>query len=120
MINKIILMGKITTSPESTTTSNNLLIAKMTIVSSDSNGKETKIPVKCFGKTAEIALSLNYNDIVLVEGKLDNNIYTNPSSGVSYDNCSVIGYTVRKIGSNQPNQSSQPNQSNEVKEIIPF
>jgi len=125
MINKVILMGRLTADPDIRQTQNGTAVAKFTVaVNRQYADKQTGerqadfINVNAWRSTAEfIAKYFHKGSMIIVEGSLRNNNYTDQNGVKRYemfvlaDNV-TFGESKSAAGGGQPQQATQPQYQN--------
>lgn len=115
-MNKVIITGRLTTKPELRQTSGNIPFTRFTVASqrtfTSSNGEREAdfINVVVWRKQAEnVCNFLNKGSLVLVEGRLQNNNYTNKEGVMQY----TVEVTVDNVEFLETKSQSQNNQNNQ-------
>lgn len=112
MLNKIILMGRLVRDPELTQTTSGIAVCKFTVAVNRpyQKGKEQQadfINVTAWRGTAEfVSKYFNKGSIIIVEGKLQNNDYTD-KDGVKHYSMQVVADNVAFGGGKSDNGTSQ-------------
>ncbi len=117
MLNKIILVGRMVRDPELTQTSNDIAVCKFTVAvnrpyQKDKEQKADFINVTAWRGTAEfVSKYFNKGSIIIVEGKLQNNDYTD-KEGVKHYSMQVVADGVNFGGSKSDNSSTPQAETN--------
>lgn len=112
--NKVILIGRLTTDPEFSQSASGVSVCKFNIAvdRSTSKGQEKQTDffrVSTFRKTAEfVGRYFTKGKQILVEGKIQNNNYTD-QSGVKHYSCEIIADSVGFVGDRESNNVSGNN-----------
>ena len=117
MLNKIILVGRMVRDPELTQTSNDISVCKFTVAvnrpyQKDKEKQADFINVTAWRGTAEfVSKYFNKGSIIIVEGKLQNNDYTD-KEGVKHYSMQVMADGVNFGGSKSENSGASQAESN--------
>ena len=117
MLNKIILMGRLVRDPELKTTNSNIAVCKFTVAvnrpyQKDKERQADFINVTAWRGTAEFVNKyFNKGSIIIVEGKLQNNDYTD-KDGVKHYSMVVQADGVNFGGGKSDNSSTSQAESN--------
>lgn len=117
MINKVILMGRLTADPELKQTQSGIAFCKFTVAINRPKQKDKEqeadfISVTAWRNTAEfVAKYFAKGKMIIVEGSLRNNNYTD-NNGVKHYSMDVLADSVnfgesKNVGSNQPQTAPQ-------------
>ena len=112
MLNKIILMGRLVRDPELNTTNSGIAVCKFTVAvnrpyQKDKEQKADFINVTAWRGTAEfVSKYFSKGSIIIVEGKLQNNDYTD-KDGVKHYSMQVVADGINFGGSKSDNGTSQ-------------
>ena len=123
MLNKIILMGRLVRDPELKTTNSDIPVCKFTVAvnrpyQKDKEQKADFINVTAWRGTAEfVSKYFNKGSIIIVEGKLQNNDYTD-KDGVKHYSMQVIADGVNFGGSKSDNTSQAEANSNAIVQTV--
>jgi len=119
MFNRIILMGRLTKDPELKTTQSGVTMCRFSIVvdRAYSKGQEKQtdfIDITAWRQTAEfVAKYFSKGRMILVEGKLQNNNYTDQNGVKHYQNVVIadsVAFCGDKSGGQQNGQQAPPAQ----------
>lgn len=108
--NKVILIGRLTADPEFSQSASGVSVCKFNIAvdRSTSKGQEKQTDffrVSTFRKTAEfVGRYFTKGKQILVEGKIQNNNYTD-QSGVKHYSCEIIADSVGFVGGKEDNNT---------------
>lgn len=117
MLNKIILMGRLVRDPELNTTNSGIAVCKFTVAvnrpyQKDKEKQADFINVTAWRGTAEfVSKYFNKGSIIIVEGKLQNNDYTD-KEGVKHYSMQVMADNVNFGGSKSDNSGASQAESN--------
>ena len=117
MLNKIILMGRLVRDPELKTTNSGIAVCKFTVAvnrpyQKDKEKQADFINVTAWRGTAEfVSKYFNKGSIIIVEGKLQNNDYTD-KDGVKHYSMQVMADGVNFGGSKSDNSSTSQAEAN--------
>lgn len=112
--NKVILIGRLTADPAFSQSASGVSVCKFNVAvdRSTSKGQEKQTDffrVSTFHKTAEfVGKYFTKGKQVLVEGKIQNNNYTD-KSGVKHYSCEIIADSVGFVGDRESNNASGNN-----------
>lgn len=112
MLNKVILMGRLVRDPELNTTNSGIAVCKFTVAvnrpyQKDKEQQADFINVTAWRGTAEfVSKYFNKGSIIIVEGKLQNNDYTD-KDGVKHYSMQVVADGVNFGGSKSDSGASQ-------------
>ena len=117
MLNKIILMGRLVRDPELKTTNSDIAVCKFTVAvnrpyQKDKEQKADFINVTAWRGTAEfVSKYFNKGSIIIVEGKLQNNDYTD-KEGVKHYSMQVMADNVNFGGGKSENSGTSQAETN--------
>ena len=117
MFNKIILMGRLVREPELNQTANGIAVCKFTVAvnrpyQKDKEQKADFINVTAWRGTAEfVDKYFSKGKIIIVEGKLQNNDYTD-KDGVKHYSMQVVADNVNFGGSKSENSGTSQAETN--------
>ena len=117
MLNKTILMGRLVRDPELKTTNSDIAVCKFTVAvnrpyQKDKEKQADFINVTAWRGTAEfVSKYFNKGSIIIVEGKLQNNDYTD-KEGVKHYSMQVMADGVNFGGSKSENSGASQAESN--------
>ena len=117
MLNKIILVGRMVRDPELKTTNSGIAVCKFTVAvnrpyQKDKEKQADFINVTAWRGTAEfVSKYFNKGSIIIVEGKLQNNDYTD-KEGVKHYSMQVVADNVNFGGSKSDNSSTSQAETN--------
>lgn len=123
MLNKIILMGRLVRDPELNTTNSGIAVCKFTVAVNrpyvkDKEQKADFINVTAWRGTAEfVSKYFNKGSIIIVEGKLQNNDYTD-KDGVKHYSMQVMADGVNFGGGKSENTSQAEANSNATAQTV--
>lgn len=112
MLNKVILMGRLVRDPELSTTNSDIAVCRFTVAvnrpyQKDKEKQADFINVTAWRGTAEfVSKYFNKGSIIIVEGKLQNNDYTD-KEGVKHYSMQVMADNVNFGGSKSDNCTSR-------------
>lgn len=119
--NKVILIGRLTADPEFSQSASSVSFCKFSIAVDRgySKGQEKQTDffhITAFRQTAEfVSRYFNKGKLILVEGKVQNNNYTD-QNGVKHYSCVIIADSVSFVG----NKESNNNNVTQDKEVSAF
>ena len=117
MLNKIILMGRLARDPELKSTNSNIAVCKFTVAvnrpyQKDKEKQADFINVTAWRGTAEfVSKYFNKGSIIIVEGKLQNNDYTD-KDGVKHYSMQVMADNVNFGGGKSDNGGASQAEAN--------
>ena len=117
MLNKIILMGRLVRDPELKTTNSDIAVCKFTVAvnrpyQKDKEKQADFINVTAWRGTAEfVSKYFNKGSIIIVEGKLQNNDYTD-KEGVKHYSMQVVADGVNFGGGKSENSGTSQAETN--------
>lgn len=123
MFNKIILMGRLVRDPELNQTTNGIAVCKFTVAvnrpyQKDKEQQADFINVTAWRGTAEfVDKYFSKGKIIIVEGKLQNNDYTD-KDGVKHYSMQVMADNVNFGGSKSDNTSQAETNSNAIAQTV--
>ena len=117
MINKVIIMGRLTADPESRQTTSGVSVCRIRVAvdrpyRKDAEKQADFIPVTCWRNTADFVTKFfSKGKMIIVEGALRNNDYTD-NNGVKHYSLEVLASNVsfgetKKSGSDHNDESEQ-------------
>lgn len=119
--NKVILIGRLTADPEFSQSASGVSFCKFSIAVDRgySKGQEKQTDffrITAFRQTAEfVSRYFNKGKLILVEGKVQNNNYTD-QNGINHYSCVIIADSVSFVG----NKESNNNNVTQDKEVSAF
>ena len=122
MLNKIILMGRLVRDPELNQTTNGIAVCRFTVAvnrpyQKDKEQQADFINVTAWRGTAEfVSKYFNKGSIIIVEGKLQNNDYTD-KEGVKHYSMQVVADNVN-FGGGKPDSNSASQVEAELKQNL--
>ena len=109
MINNVMLVGRLGNAPEQVETSTETVIAKFTLATSKTIKGQEKVQwhnIKCFNKTAEVALKYLYKGkLVSIEGEIEYSTYGEGADKKYFT--SIIANRVQMLGDKEKESSFQ-------------
>lgn len=123
MLNKVILMGRLVRDPELNQTTSGISVCKFTVAvnrpyQKDKEQQADFINVTAWRGTAEfVSRYFNKGSIIIVEGKLQNNNYTD-KEGVKHYSMQVMADNVNFGGSKSDNTSQAETNSNGIIQTV--
>ena len=123
MLNKIILMGRLVRDPELSTTTSGISVCKFTVAvnrpyQKDKERQADFINVTAWRGTAEfVSKYFSKGSVIIVEGKLQNNDYTD-KDGVKHYSMQVMADGVNFGGSKSDNTSQAETNSNAIVQTV--
>ena len=108
-MNKTIISGNLVADPESRTSNAGKAIANLRVAVSGRNDKTVFVDVTCFDKTAELVAKYKVKgDPVLIDGRLELDIWEDKSSGQKRSKLYVIADNVEFLsGGNKPKDQGE-------------
>jgi len=122
MINKAFVMGPVKTIPMLKTTDNGTLFGHFTVEARDNTEKSAQwLRVQGFGKVAENMRGVEKDDIVMIEGKIENRKIQDPKTNESKYYYYISANKVVKFAKNGTQTSCVSSNSEHVDgEDLPF
>ena len=123
MLNKIIIMGRLVRDPELSTTTSGISVCKFTVAvnrpyQKDKERQADFINVTAWRGTAEfVSKYFSKGSVIIVEGKLQNNDYTD-KDGVKHYSMQVMADGVNFGGSKSDNTSQAETNSNAIVQTV--
>lgn len=123
MLNKVILMGRLVRDPELNQTTNGIAVCRFTVAvnrpyQKDKEQQADFINVTAWRGTAEfVSKYFNKGSIIIVEGKLQNNDYTD-KDGVKHYSMVVQADNVNFGGGKSENTSQAETNSNAIAQTV--
>ena len=123
MLNKIILVGRLVRDPELNTTNSGIAVCKFTVAvnrpyQKDKEKQADFINVTAWRGTAEfVSKYFSKGSVIIVEGKLQNNDYTD-KEGIKHYSMQVMADGVNFGGSKSENTSQAESNSNAIAQTV--
>lgn len=123
MLNKVILMGRLVRDPELNQTTNGIAVCRFTVAvnrpyQKDKEQQADFINVTAWRGTAEfVSKYFNKGSMIIVEGKLQNNDYTD-KEGVKHYSMQVVADNVNFGGGKSDNTSQAETNSNAIAQTV--
>ena len=109
-MNKFIITGRLTRSPELRYTSNNIAITELNLAINNKKDDTTFLMIKVFNKTAETCNEyLNKGDLIAVEGNIRNNNYEDETGKMHY-RTDFIGNKVEFLSMKKKDETKEEKQ----------